>query len=178
MREPAFESVRNARRIIAAGSIVLAAGLAVGGCGGNSSAPTSPVTSATQATASTSSPAAQAAPSVPGFTSCGLGTGGEEVYADSGPSCPFALNVEMGWQGSPLIAAGSEPASFNAYSHSTGFYYTMNCTGHVGQQASGGSRRPSCRMHRVRVALPPKPSLNRASRVMGACGVLHCLVCR
>lgn len=61
----------------------------------------------------------------PGLTPRGMGTNGEEVYANADTSTPFALTVESDyWSASGM--------TFQAYSAVTGQWYTMNATDNSG----------------------------------------------
>ena len=56
-----------------------------------------------------------------GLTDCGTGTNGEEVYAGSDTSCPFALIVEADYWQTPSM-------QFTAYSPVTGQSYAMSAS--------------------------------------------------
>jgi hypothetical protein len=56
-----------------------------------------------------------------GLTDCGAGTNGEEVYAGSDTSCPFALIVEADYWQAPGM-------QFTAYSPVTGQSYAMSAS--------------------------------------------------
>jgi hypothetical protein len=56
-----------------------------------------------------------------GLTDCGSGTQGEEVFAGSDTSCPFALTVEADYWSAPGM-------QFTSYSSVTGEDYAMSAT--------------------------------------------------
>ena len=145
-------------KVVAIPALALAAGLSLAACGSVKAAATAPavthtVTAAPAAAPKPTTPApttpapapaktvyvqapaapAPAAPAAPsGLRAVGIGTHGEEVYANGNTSDSFALNVERDF-------AASSTFQFYSYSPATGQSYLMSSNAGNPKVITGGN---------------------------------------